>query len=103
VELDDPLRWDDGRVIGLVVELLGGEQARGGGLSTAGAHARSPAGLSLADVVAGGRAAYCWLDAVVTVRNVTRHREPVAGASPRPGPAANLAAPQPDRRTIEGR
>ena len=40
-----------------------------------------PAELSLADVVAAGRAAYCWLDVAVWLRNVTRHNGWDAGAS----------------------
>ena len=40
-----------------------------------------PAGISLEEVVAAGRAACCWLDVVVWLRNVGRHQEPVTGAS----------------------
>ncbi|GAB3314806.1 hypothetical protein GCM10027451_30050 [Geodermatophilus aquaeductus] len=101
---DDRLpRWDDRQVIGLAAEVLDGEEARSGGLATPAAQDSDRAEPSLADVVAAGRAAYCWLDVIVTVRNVTRHHGPVAGASPRPGPTASLAAPPPDRRTIDGR
>jgi hypothetical protein len=38
-----------------------------------------PAELSLEDVVAAGRAAFCWLDVVVTLRDLTRHLGPAAG------------------------
>jgi hypothetical protein len=47
-----------------------------------------PAEFSLADVVAAGRAAYCWLDVIVTLRDVARHLGPATGASTarEPGP-----------------
>ena len=83
---DDRPRWDDGQMIGLAVEVLDGEEARRDGLAAPAATDRGPAELALADVVAAGRAAYCWLDVIVTLRNVTRHHGPVAGASPRPEP-----------------
>jgi len=37
--------------------------------------------LSLEDVVAAGRAAFCWLDVVVLLRNAERHQASVTGAS----------------------
>lgn len=40
-----------------------------------------PTGMCLEDVVAAGRAAFCWLDVVVTLRNVARHHGLAAGAS----------------------
>ncbi|MGY1706539.1 hypothetical protein ACI79C_18380 [Geodermatophilus sp. SYSU D00697] len=40
-----------------------------------------PAELSVDDVVASGRAAYCWLDVVVWLRSVTRHPRWAAGVS----------------------
>ncbi|WP_369255278.1 hypothetical protein [Geodermatophilus amargosae] len=100
---DDRLRWDDGQVIGLAAEVLDDEEARRDGRATPAATDHGPARLILADVVAAGRAAYCWLDVIITVRTVARHHGPVAGASPRPRLAASLAAPPPDRRTFEGR
>ena len=47
-----------------------------------------PAEFSLADVVAAGRAAYCWLDVIVTLRDVARHLGPATGATTarEPGP-----------------
>jgi hypothetical protein len=44
------------------------------GLPGSSASAGRPAEISLADVVAAGEAAYCWLDVVVTLRNVVRHQ-----------------------------
>jgi hypothetical protein len=76
-------QWDDGRLVGLAVEVLDGDEARPGRSTTSAAPDDSPAELSLADVVAAGQAAYCWLDVMVTLRNVTRHHGPLRGASTR--------------------
>jgi hypothetical protein len=45
------------------------------------AQPEAPAELSLEDVVAAGRAAFCWLDVVVSLRNAERHQASVTGAS----------------------
>lgn len=94
---EDRPRWDDGQLMALVAEVMDEE------LPGSPAQADRPAELSLADVVAMGRAAYCWLDVVVTLRNVTRHQE--ADAEPRPptSPATSLAAPPSGSTATEGR
>ncbi|WP_138731868.1 hypothetical protein [Modestobacter excelsi] len=81
MERDGRPQWDDGRLIGLAVEVLDGDGARRGRSTTSAAPGGSPAELPLADVVAAGRAAYCWLDVIVSLRSVTRHHGPVSGAS----------------------
>ena len=86
---DDRPRWDDGQLLALVAEVLDEE------LPGSPALADRPAELSLADIVAAGRAAYCWLDVVVTLRNVTRHQEVDAEHRPPTSPATSLAAPPP--------
>ncbi len=68
--------WDDDQLMVLVAEVLDGEAPSG-----TSAQPEAPAELSLEDVVAAGRAAFCWLDVVVTLRNVDRHQEPVMRAS----------------------
>ena len=65
--------WDDDQLMVLVAEVLDGEAPS--------AQSEPPAELSLEDVVAAGRAAFCWLDVVVSLRNVERHRASVTGAS----------------------
>jgi hypothetical protein len=49
-----------------------------------------PAELSLEDVVAAGRAAFCWLDVVVTVRDLARHLGPTAGTPTAGEPGSRL-------------
>ena len=66
---------DDGRLIGLAVEVLDGEEMRGGRDRTSAPPDGSPAELPLADVVAVGQAAYCWLDVIVSLRLATRHHD----------------------------
>ncbi len=68
--------WDDDQLMVLVAEVLDGEAPTG-----TSAQPEPPAELSLEDVVAAGRAAFCWLDVVVSLRNVERHRASVTGAS----------------------
>ncbi len=73
-------RWDDDQLTALVT---GGPDDPDGDRSeapTSAAPDDEPAGISLEDVVAAGRAACCWLDVVVTVRNAARHLGPAAGA-----------------------
>ena len=76
----DEYRWDDDRLMTLLTEVLDPDADRAGGPTSAAQDDR-PAELSLEDVVAAGRAAFCWLDVVVTLRNVSRHHGPAAGAS----------------------
>ena len=78
---DDRPRWDDGQLMGLAVEVLDDEEACGDEHPTSAAQDRRLAELSLADVVAAGQAAYCWLDVIVSLRQVTRRHGPDAGAS----------------------
>src|SRR4051812_50137027 len=68
------------------------------GLPGSSASAGRPAEISLADVVAAGKAAYCWLDVVVTLRNVGRNQGGGVESRPPPSPATGWAAPQPGRR-----
>lgn len=71
---NDGHRWDGDQVMALLTEVLDDPEADR-------AQDDQPAGISLEDVVAAGRAACCWLDVVVTLRNVARHLGPAAGAS----------------------
>ena len=65
----DEYRWDDDRLMTLLTEVLDPDADRAGGPTSAAQDDR-PAELSLEDVVAAGRAAFCWLDVVVTVRDL---------------------------------
>lgn len=71
---NDGHRWDEDHVVALLTEVLDDPEVDR-------EQDDEPAGISLEDVVAAGRAAYCWLDVVVTLRNVARHLGPAAGAS----------------------
>ncbi|MGY1640549.1 hypothetical protein ACI782_05375 [Geodermatophilus sp. SYSU D00703] len=73
--------WHDGRLVDLAVRVLDGEVAWCDGVLRSPAHDNRPAELSLDDVVASGRAAYCWLDVVVWLRDVPRHHGWAGGAS----------------------
>ena len=95
---NDRPRWDDGQLMALVAEVLDEEDLLGSP-----APAGRPAELSLADVVAAGRAAYCWLDVIVTLRNVTRHQEAEVEHRPPTSPATSLAAPPTGSTATEGR
>jgi len=97
VRRNDRPRWDDGQLLALAAEVLD-EEPPGSP-----AQPDRPAELSLADVVAMGRAAYCWLDVVVTLRNVTRHQEADAEHRPPTNPATSLAAPPTGSTATEGR
>ena len=83
---DGRCAWDDGRVMGLVVQVLDCEAADRYPSPTASAGQQRPAELSLADVVDAGRAAFVWLDVIVSLRHITRHdglpREPRPVMSP---------------------
>lgn len=98
-------RWEDGQLVALVGDVLDDEYLvqDDEDLLGSSAPAGRPAEISLADVVAAGRAAYCWLDVIVTLRNVTRHHR--ADAEPRPptNPATSLAAPPTGSTATEGR
>ena len=78
---DDRPRWDDAQLLALVAEALDDEALDDEEFPNSSAQPEQPdqpAELSLADVVAAGQAAFCWLDVVVTLRNVTRHHGPAA-------------------------
>jgi hypothetical protein len=79
VDERDGYRWDDRRLMTLLTEVPGPEADRAEAPTSAPGGDR-PAELSLEDVVAAGRAAFCWLDAVVTVRDLARHLGSTAGA-----------------------
>ena len=77
---NDGYRWDDDQLMTLLTEVLDPEADRAEAPTPAAQDDR-PAELSLEDVVAAGRAAFCWLDVVVTMRDLARHIGPAAGAS----------------------
>lgn len=85
----DGYRWDDDRLMTLLTEVLDPDADRAGGPTSAAQDDR-PAELSLEDVVAAGRAAFCWLDVVVTVRDLARHLGPDAGAPAAGEPGSRL-------------
>jgi hypothetical protein len=80
--------WDDGQVMSLVAQALNDGEAGCAEASTSAAPDDQPAELSLADVVDAGRAAFYWLDVIVSLRHVTRHdglpRQPRPVMSPAP-------------------
>jgi len=81
VDGDGGHRWGDDQLMTL---LTGGRDDEEDGCVEVPASAAQDdrsAGITLEDVAAAGRAAFCWLDVVVSLRNVTRHREFVTGAS----------------------
>ena len=77
---DNGHRWDDGQLMTLLTEVLDDPEADCAEAPTSAAPNDRPAELSLEDVVAAGRAAFCWLDVVATLRDVARHLGPTAGA-----------------------
>ena len=77
----DDHRWGDEQLMALLTEVLDDPEADRAEDPTSPAADDQPAGMSLEDVVAAGRAAFCWLDVVVTLRNVARHHGLAAGAS----------------------
>jgi hypothetical protein len=100
VDGNDCDRWDDGQLMPLLTRVLDDREADCAErpppvaphdcaiLPPPAAPDDRPAEFSLADVVAAGRAAYCWLDVIVTLRDVARHLGPATGASTarEPGP-----------------
>ena len=94
---NDRPRWDDGQLLALVAEVLDEEPP------ASPAQLDQPAELSLADVVAAGRAAYCWLDVVVTLRDVTRHQGVDVEPRPPTSPATSSTAPPTGSTATEGR
>ena len=78
---NDGYRWDDGQLMTLLTEVLADPEADCAEAPTSAAPDDRPAELSLEDVVAAGRAAFCWLDVVVWLRNVDRHQASITGAS----------------------
>ena len=85
----DGYRGDDRRLMTLLAEVPGPEADRAEAPTSAAGGDR-PAELSLEDVVAAGRAAFCWLDVVVTVRDLARHLGPTAGAPTAGEPGSRL-------------
>jgi hypothetical protein len=81
VDESDGYRWDDSQLMTLLTGVLNDPEADCAEAPTSAAPNDQPAELSLEDVVAAGRAAFCWLDVVVTLRNVARHLGPTARAS----------------------
>ncbi|MGR6967776.1 hypothetical protein ACU610_25275 [Geodermatophilus sp. URMC 61] len=78
---NDGHRWDDDELMTLLTGVLDDQEADCAEAPTCAGPGDHPAEISLEAVVAAGRAAFCWLDVVVTLRNVARHRGPTAGAS----------------------
>jgi hypothetical protein len=89
VDESDGYRWDDDQLMSLLTEVLDPEADRAEAPTSA-ARDDPAAELSLEDVVAAGRAAFCWLDAVVTVRELARHLGPAAGTSTACEPGSRL-------------
>ena len=79
--------WDDGQVLSLVAQALDDQEAGCDQHPTSSAPAHRPAELSLADVVDAGRAAFVWLDVIVSLRHATRHDGPPRGPRPVVSPA----------------
>lgn len=77
---NDGHRWDDDQLMTLLTEVLDDPDTDCPGAPASAARDDRPAELSLEDVVAAGRAAFCWLDVVVTVRDLARRLGPAAGA-----------------------
>ncbi|WP_448639734.1 hypothetical protein [Geodermatophilus sp. URMC 63] len=77
----DGYRWEDGQLITLLTERLDDPDGDYPGAPPSGAQQDRPAEFSLEDVVAAGRAAFCWLEVVVTVRELARPLQPTAGTS----------------------
>ena len=86
----DGYRWDDDQLMTLLTEVLDDPDTDCPGAPASAAQDDEPAELSLEDVVAAGRAAFCWLDAVVTVRDLARHLGPTAGAPTAGEPGSRL-------------
>ena len=86
----DGYRGDDRRLMTLLTGVLDDPEADCAEAPTSAAQDDEPAELSLEDVVAAGRAAFCWLDVVVTVRDLARHLGPAAGASTACEPGSRL-------------
>jgi hypothetical protein len=80
VDESDGHRWDHCQLMTLLTGVLDDPEADCAEAPTSAAPNNQPAELSLEDVVAAGRAAFCWLDVVVTLRDLTRHLGPAAGA-----------------------
>ena len=99
----DGYRWDDSQLMTLLTGVLNDPEANCAEAPTSAAPNDQPAELSLEDVVAAGRAAFCWLDVVVTLRNVARHLGPTAEPRPPASPATSLAAPPTGSTATEGR
>jgi len=73
--------WADDRLVALLTGVRDDEEDERAEVSTPAAQDDQPAGISLEAVVTAGRAAFCWLDVVVSLRNAHRHQESVTGAS----------------------
>jgi len=78
---DDGHRWDDEQLVTLLTGLLDDQEANRAEAPTSAARNDQRAELVLEDVVAAGRAAFCWLDVVVTMRLLGRHLGLTARAS----------------------
>ncbi len=78
---DDGHLWGDDQLMTLLTEVLDNPEADCAQAPTSAAEDDQPAGISLEAVVTGGRAAFCWLDVVVSLRTADRHQESVTGAS----------------------
>jgi hypothetical protein len=90
VDDNDGYRWDDGRLMTLLTGVLDDPEADCAEAPTSAAQDDEPAELSLEDVVAAGRAAFCWLDVVVTVRDLARHLGPTTGTPTAGEPGSRL-------------
>ena len=77
---NDRHRGDGDQLMTLLTGRLDDPEADCAEASTSAAPNDQPVEFSLEDVAAAGRAAFCWLDVVVTLRNVARRVGPAAGA-----------------------
>ena len=86
----DGYRWDDDQLMTLLTVVVDDPEADCAEAPPSAPPDDRPAELSLEDVVAAGRAAFCWLDAVVTVRDLARHLGPTTGAPTAGEPGSRL-------------
>jgi hypothetical protein len=91
-------RWDDDRLVVLVTEVLDGEEYAG-----TPAPPEQPAELSVEDVVTAGRAAFCWLDVLVSLRSASDTERAPRQHRLHARAATSLAAPPTGSTTTKGR
>jgi hypothetical protein len=103
VDDNDGYRWDDGQLMSLLTGVLDDPEADCAQAPTPARPDDRPAELSLEDVVATGRAAFCWLDVLVMLRDVALHLGPTTGASTACEPGSLLGRFPTGSTATEGR